>query len=336
MMLSGAVPISIRLQAAGALGLRTGELVSVQVLNRLAGDRWAVGIRGRVLPASAKLPLTAGSRLLARAGREGGRLVLRVLDRPLPALRELALREGLPADKATEQILAAFLASGLKVQPGAVRQVRQLLDRLRLPAQRFARLAVHLLEKNIDLASPGVDALLALLGYGEGAGRRKGGERRGGPAPGAPEAEGELRRRLEGSPGGEESPLPLYNHLRGAAEQWVVVPYRFGELSGTIRLLCGPAGAPARRLVLTSGAEGGERWSFVLARRQEAEQGYELHAFSDRASQPARSRESWRLLAQKLQNLGVKSDDTIRVDGDFDGFSLPWETVQYRGVDTVG
>ena len=335
-MLSGAVPISIRLQAAGALGLRTGELVSVQVLNRLAGDRWAVGIRGRVLPAFAELPLTAGSRLLARAGREGGRLVLRVLDRPLPALRELALREGLPADKATEQILAAFLASGLKVQPGAVRQVRQLLDRLRLPAQRFARLAVQLLEKNIDLASPGVDGLLALLGYGEGAGRRKGGERRGGPAPGAPEAEGELRRRLEGSPGGEESPLPLYNHLRSAAEQWVVVPYRFGELAGTIRLLCGPAGAPARRLVLTSGAEGGERWSFVLARRQEAEQGYELHAFSDRASQPARSRESWRLLAQKLQNLGVKSDDTIRVDGDFDGFSLPWETVQYRGVDTVG
>jgi hypothetical protein len=88
--------------------------------------------------------------------------------------------------------------------------------------------------------------------------------------------------------------------------------------------------------VLIAGTEGGERWSFVLGRRQEAEQGYEMHAFSDRASQSARNRENWRLLAQKLQNLGVKSDDTIRVDGDFDGFALPWETVQYRGVDTVG
>jgi hypothetical protein len=334
-MLSGAGPISIRLQAGSALGLRTGELVSVQVLNRLAGARWAVGIRGRVMPASAELPLTAGSRLLARASREGGRLVLRVIDRPLPALRELALREGLPADRATEQILAAFLAAGLKVQPGSVRQMRQLLERLRLPPQRFARLAVQLLEKNIDLASPGVDALLALLGYGEGTGRRREGDRRGGHPGSSAEAEGELRRLVAASSDGEESPLPLYNHLRSPTEQWVVIPYRYGELTGTIRLLCGPAGVPARRLVLVAGTEGGERWSFVLTRRQEAE-GYELHAFSDREGQPGRSRERWRALVQKLQNLGVKSDDTIRVDGDFDGFSLPWETVHYRGVDTVG
>lgn len=335
-MLAGAGPISIRLQTGSALGLRTGELVSVQVLNRLAGARWAVGIRGRVLQASAELPLTAGSRLLARASREGGRLVLRVLDRPLPALRELALREGLPADKATEQILAAFLAAGLKVQPGSVRQVRQLLERLKLPPQRFARLAVQLLEKNIDLASPGVDALLALLGYGEGTGRRREGDRRGGQPGSSAEAEAELRRRIAGSADGEESPLPLYNHLRAAAEHWVVIPYRYGELAGTIRLLCGPAGAAARRLVLVAGTERGDRWSFVLTRHPEAEQGYELHAFSDRESQPARSRERFRVLAQKLQNLGVKSDDTIRVDGDFDGFSLPWETVHYQGVDTVG
>ena len=335
-MLAGSGPISIRLQAGGALGLRTGELVSVQVLNRLEGARWAVGIRGRVLPASAELPLTAGARLLARASREGGRLVLRVLDRPLPALRELALREGLPADKATEQILAAFLAAGLKVQPGSVRQVRQLLERLRLPPQRFARLAVQLLEKNIDLASPGVDALMSILGYGEGTGGRREGGRRGRQAGGSAEAEQELRRRVAGSPDSEESPLPLYNHLRSPAEQWIVIPYRYGELAGTIRLLCGPGGAPARRLVLVAATEGGERWSFVLTRRQDAEEGYELHAFSDRESQPARSREHWRVLVQKLQNLGIKSDDTIRVDGDFDGFSLPWETVQYQGVDTVG
>jgi hypothetical protein len=221
------------------------------------------------------------------------------------------------------------------VQPGSVRQVRQLLERLRLPPQRFARLAVQLLEKNIDLASPGVNALLALLGYGEGTDRRRGEERHGGQA-GSAEAEKELRRRIADCPNGEESPLPLYNHLRSPAEQWVVIPYRYGELAGTIRLLCGPAGAPARRLVLVAAAEGGERWSFVLTRRQEAEEGYELHAFSDRESQPSRNRERWRALVQKLQNLAVKSDDTIRVDGDFDGFSLPWETVQYQGVDTVG
>jgi hypothetical protein len=332
-MLSGPGPISIRLQEAGGIDLRAGELVSVQVLNRLAGGRWAVGIQGRVLSAFAELPLAPGARLLARVGGEGGRLVLHVLDRPIPALRELALREGLPPERATEQILAAFLAGGLKVDPGAVRQVRQLLDRLRLPPLRFARLAVQLLEKNIDLASPGVDTLLSLLGFGENSGRRREGHGRRGFAAG--NAEEELRRRLAGSQGGEQSPLPLFNHLRGASEHWVIIPFQYGELAGTVRLLCGPPGVPTRRLVLTVNASQGGRWSFVLTRRERSE-GWELHAFSDRGSHPAASRRRWQDLAQKLHNLGVNSDDTIRVDDDFDGFSLPWETLPYRGVDTTG
>jgi hypothetical protein len=333
MMLSGPGSIHIRLQAAGGVDLRAGELVSVQVLNRLAGGKWAVGIQGRVLSASSELPLAAGYRLLTRAASEGGRLVLKVLERPLPALRELALREGLPPDKATEQILAAFLASGLKVQSSAVRQVRQLLDRLRLPPQRFARLAVQILEKNIDLASPGVDTLLPLLGFGEDPGRRRKGQGRRQPDAGGPEAE--LRSRLQGSSGGEQSPLPLFNHLRCASEQWVVIPFQYAELAGTIRLLCASPGAAARRLVLTANTPEGGRWSFVITRREEGE-GYSLCSFRNRSGKPAVSRRRWMDLAQKLQNLAVKSDDTIRVDDDFDGFSLPWEAVSYRGVDTTG
>jgi hypothetical protein len=334
-MLSGPGSISIRLQTPGGIDLRAGELVSVQVLSRLAGGKWAVGIQGRVLPASSELPLAAGSRLLARAASEGGRLVLKVLERPMPALRELALREGLPPDKATEQVLAAFLAGGLKVQSSAVRQVRQLLDRLRLPPQRFARLAVQLLEKNIDLASPGVDALLPLLGFGEGSSRRRKGQGRRRELDAA-SAEAGLRSLLEGSPGGgEQSPLALFNHLRSASEQWVIIPFQYGELAGTIRLLCASSGASTRRLVLAANTPQKGRWSFVLTRREEAE-GYELHSFRDRESKPAVSRRRWQDLAQKLQNLGVKTDDTIRVDDDFDGFSLPWETVAYRGVDTTG
>jgi hypothetical protein len=332
-MLSGPESVNIRLQATGGVDLRTGELVSVQVLNRLAGGKWAVGIQGRVLPASSALPLTAGSRLLVRVASEGGRLVLKVLERPLPALRELAVREGLPPDKATEQILAAFLAGGLKVQSSAVRQVRLLLDRLRLPPQRFARLAVQLLEKNIDLASPCVDTLLPLLGFGEDSGRRRKGRGRREPDPFR--AEAALKGRLRDSADGEQGPLALFNHLRCVSEQWVIVPFQYGELAGTIRLLRASPGAAARRLVLTANTPEGGRWSFVLTRGEEG-QGYALCSFRDRDGKPAVARRRWLDLAQKLQNLGVKSDDTIRVDDDFDGFSLPWETVPYRGVDTTG
>lgn len=331
-MVPAAGSIRISPQGPGGIQLRVGELVSVQVLDRLAGGRWMIGIQGRVLPASSGLPLEAGSRLLARVNRAAGSWVLAVLDRPTSALRDLAVREGLPADKATERILAAFLASGLKVQPGEVRRVHEVLQRLKLPPQRFARLAVQLLEKNIDLASPGIAALLPLLGFGEGGGRRRrpGGRRE----PEAGDAGAALKKSLEGSPEREPGLFALFNHLRSASQQWLIVPIRYGALSGTLRLLCAGAGEPVRRVVLIIDGPRSGRWSFVLTRREARD--CQLVAFRQRVSGPAVSRRQWRDLAHKLQNLGVQSDDTIRMDDEFDGFALPWEQVSYRGVDTLG
>ena len=70
-----------------------------------------------------------------------------------------------------------------------------------------------------------------------------------------------------------------------------------------------------------------EEWAFLL------EEG-KLYAFCDRRVPGSRSR--YALLRAKLGNLGVETDDTIRVGADFDGFSPPWEAVPYRSVDTVG
>jgi hypothetical protein len=48
-----------------------------------------------------------------------------------------------------------------------------------------------------------------------------------------------------------------------------------------------------------------------------------------------RSKAELDVLRLKLQNLGVKIDDTIREDQNFDGFDLPWEELSYHYVDTV-
>ena len=194
-----------------------------------------------------------------------------------------------------------------------------------MPPQRFARLAAMLLEKGIDLDSPGVAGLMADLAYGESGshGRRR-------PWPSTPErlaeeVAGDLRKTGDG----EAEALPLFNQLQPGGEQWFVIPYSYGEVAGTIRLRRQPQSRRADRLVLTTGGP----WSFVLSRRSS---GYTLQAFCREEALSPQARRGWRRTAQKLQNLGVETDDTIRGDDGFDGFSLPWEAGPYQRVDTEG
>jgi hypothetical protein len=100
-------------------------------------------------------------------------------------------------------------------------------------------------------------------------------------------------------------------------------------VSGSIRLRRHSPAAEADRLVLTTDGP----WSFVLNRNAG---GYRLQAICAGTPPGARAQRGWRRLAQKLQNLGVETDDTIRGDEGFDGFSLPGEAGPYQRVDTEG
>jgi hypothetical protein len=302
-------------------GFRLGGLVSVQVLERLGGDRWLVSVRGRIIPVSAEVELAPGTRFMARAERSAGRIMLRVLQ----SAGDPAWREAAPA--AADRVAAAFLAAGLEPRPEAVQKVRRLLERLRLPPEDFARLAAMLLDKGVDLDSPGIAALLADLSYGRGGGRGRR-QFRAWPS-GTVEVAEELRRELGKTGDGEAGALPLFNHLQARAEQWFVIPYSYAEASGTIRLRRLAPALQADRLVLSAGG----RWSFVLDRKAG---GFRLRALCAGAPPHLRARRGWRRLAQKLQNLGVETDDTIRGDDGFDGFSLPGEAGPYRRVDTEG
>jgi hypothetical protein len=348
-------PVSLRLEKPSGVTLRPGGVVGIQVLRRLPDGRWAVRIQGRVVAVSAEVELAAGSRLLARVFSAAGRVTLRVLDTAASAAGA-----GRTAAGGADQVVAAFAAAGLKAGQEAVEQVRRLLERLRLPPQRFARLAVLLREKGIELTSPGIGALLGLLAYGETGGRnRRRPQSR--PAPAEEAAAGaaaeeaavekaaveqvtaqkgaeELKREMEKP--GEESILALFNHLQpggsGGAdgpggEQWIIVPYRYAGWGGTIRLR--RRGEDVDRMVLSAG-EGGP-WRFVLSRRRPGA-GLQLCAFSRDAPVAPPARAAWRKLAHKLHNLGVETDDTIRGEEGFDGFSLPWETGGFRGIDTEG
>jgi hypothetical protein len=368
--------------ARSELSLRAGDSVLVRVIKRLAGNKWAVGIRGQVLPAFSELELAAGQRLKAQVAVRHGRVTLKVSGEAQDAIRELLLRQGMRPDPFLETIVKAFLGSGLSVAPERLQAARRLLQKLKLDPRKFARILAVVLEKGMDLRSRGLEQLLSILGYGE---QESGGQRRRRRrmSPDAGQLARQLQSEVEQQQGEQGSSLQVFNHLQGEHGGWVVIPFDYkcndsDRIYGTIRLHHDPRRRQTDRLVVvarvardergasttsakeenSAGSESGGKWSFVLhgnvgapgsgdreawRPRQPASgpsgPAAELTIFHD--SMPAGGDRGRRIKAEldvlrsNLQNLGVKTDDTIREDQSFNGFDLPWEELSYQSVDTV-
>ena len=141
------------MSARPGLGLRAGDVVTLHVIKRLTDDKWAVGLKGRVLPARTDLDLSPGATLRARVQSAAGRVVF-VLERgPALPVADALLRAGVPDTPEARLIAAALVSGGKAVDPGTIDRVRALLAKSRLEARRGARAAATMLDKGIDLAS---------------------------------------------------------------------------------------------------------------------------------------------------------------------------------------
>ena len=328
------IPASLRLNlnARSELSLRSGDSVLVTVIKRLTGNKWAVGIRGRVLPAFSEVELTPGQRLRALVGIQQGRITLKIAGQPADPIQDLIVRQGLQPNQLVQSIVTAFLRSSLAIAPERVDQVRQLLDRLRLDPRKFARIIAIVLEKGIDLRSRGLDQLMFLLGYGEQESEGKQGRDR--RRSGDPDALAEqLRSDIEQPGSGEGSSLQVFNHLRGFKHTWVIIPLDYSledshRIYGTLRLRYDVRQQRTDRLVVALRSEKGGKWSFLLDPLFPR-----MFIFGDSVDKKRKAELDVLLL--KLQNLGVKTDDTILEEKNFDGFDLPWEELSYHYVDTV-
>jgi len=337
------IPVDLKLNvnARSELPLRSGDFVLVQVLKRLTGNKWAVGIKGRVFPATSEVPLTPGRRLQAQVLIQNGRINLKIENLPPNMIQNLIIRQGLQADATMETVVRAFLGSGLAVAPERLQRAYKLLGKLKLNPRKYARILAIVLEKGIDLSSRGLESLLFLLGYGEqDSGGRKGRGRR--MPPDAGRLQQQLSEQIERPEESEGSALQVFNHLRGSGDRWVVIPfdYRYqssGRVYGTIRLRYNSE-ERLDRLVVSARSDSGGKWSFVLDNLQDQSRkntSRELQIFCDSVAKTREVRKQLDVLRIKLQNLGVKTDDTIREDASFDGFDLPWEEISYKSVDTV-
>jgi hypothetical protein len=329
------IPASLKLNltARSELSLRSGDSVLVTVIKRLAGNKWAVGIRGRVLPATSEVELSPGQRLRALVGIRHGRITLKISGEAPDPIQDLILRQGLQPSQLVQSIVTAFLRSGLSMAPERLDQVRALLNRLRLDPKKFARIIAVILEKGIDPRSRGLEQLLLLLGYGE---QDSGGQRRRRRTLDPEQLVQQLHGEIERPESAEGSSLQVFNHLQGDEYTWVVIPFDYsfegsGSIYGTIRLRYNVRQQQTDRLIVVVRSRKGGKWSFVLLNKQEPE----MFIFADPVDKRQNVKAELDVLRLKLQNLGVKIDDTIREDQNFDGFDLPWEELSYHYVDTV-
>jgi hypothetical protein len=326
------IPVSLKLNpnARAELSLRSGDSVLVTVIKRLTGGKWAVGIRGRVLPAFSEVELTPGQRLRALVGIQHGRITLKIAGRAADPIQELIVRQGLQPNQLVESIVTAFLRSSLAITPERVRQVSHLLERLRLDPKKFARIIAVILEKGIVLRSRGLEQLLNLLGYGE---QESGGEQGRRRSRDADQLVRQLRSDVERPEGGKGSSLQVFNHLKGSRHTWVIIPLDYnlddsGRIYGTLRLRYDVQQQRTDRLIVAVRCAKGGKWSFLLDPLS-----LRMFIFGDPVDKMRKAELDVLLL--KLQNLGVKTDDTIREEKNFDGFDLPWEELSYHYVDTI-
>jgi hypothetical protein len=231
-------------------------------------------------------------------------------------------------------IVAALVRGGRPVDPDTVAEVRALLAKTRREGRRGARAAATMLDKGIDLSSPGAADLLDMISLDEPGGRdqrRHRGRR-------FPRDGSEVKADLSAVDGPEApaSGLHVYNALRGRSETWVVVPfvYRDGEVEcpGTVKMLVDPYAGRLRRMVVGVRPTGGGGWyfSFDLEGRRR------MSVYADDAPISGPARANLDILTAKVHNMGIEVSDTVRDGREFDGFSSTDAEAVLPAVDARG
>lgn len=333
----------IRIDAKPGLSLQAGEYVSLKVIKRIIGNKWALGLKGQVLAARSEIDLFPGETIRARVSRVGRQIFLKINYKSENRLETLIAQSGLATDAVSKQIVAAMLRSGLSLNPAVIQRIRELLSQpqRRENGRRLARIIATLFDKNLEGDSPAFSGLIELLGFGEEGSEKRGQDRKQHhlkkKSPDRDELVKLLKERVNAKPGVQYNLLQLFNHFKANNDNWLVIPYNFetggSYLAGTLRLLYDPYGKLLNRIILIVNGDEGSRWSFLLCRRGKKNQ---LHVFCNQEKFRRAGNNTFPKLQTKLQNLGVEVDDTIGEDETFDGFSLPWEGQSLKKIDTLG
>ena len=144
-----------------AVRLTVGRILSVRVVERLAGDRVILEIDGKTLSARANMPLKPGDHVQVHVKGidDSGRIILEhVREGESPLLRSMEL----PQDESHRAALEAFVRSGLPLDPSAIAATARRIRSEGADAAHIARLIAVLRGKGLPAHL--VDEIISVTG----------------------------------------------------------------------------------------------------------------------------------------------------------------------------
>ena len=307
--------------------IKSGDAVVLKVIKPLAGGRWQVSHNGKLLTIESTVELTAGQIIRTKASTSGAHILLRLMQNPAsPSSDSLSRLSGgvVREHNLTETIIQAFQRAGLRVDTPLFKMAKATFVKTAKKSRTTASIIAAFAEKDISPETGPVDYIAGILDSDAKSGgetpRRR--SRRGGAEKqNLKSLVEQLKLQIE-TPGRGETPLQLFNHLKGKDETWVLLPYSVKqsgcEVTGTIRLRVGRSG-DIRRVALDASA-GKTPYTFTFgwpytegdAVKVDCPDKSMLRAFMRRADE----------LPEKLRNLDSINDDNNIEDDCLDGLAL--------------
>jgi hypothetical protein len=328
--------VHIKLNAGFQGTLKSGDFVYISVIKKLTPNKWAIGILGKTVPAYSDIELKSGDIIKAQALIRGNKIILRLIEDKQDLLQDKLIKQGIAHDKLSFSIISSLIKGGLAVDAHIVSKIKQLLKRLKKEDKSIISLLIHMFKKGISLDSPHIHELVSLLNYGEKRKENKYRKRKQANFSHDIKAEQAIKESIIKRDDCIDNILGLFNQLRSEGDNWIIVPYDFRleqtDLSGTIRILFDTYSKKVLRLCVIVWAHEGQKWSFFINTENTP---LYMKIYCNKRHMLKKAAKELHVLALKLDNNGVKIDDTKFEDENFDGFYPADEVNYYKSIDTL-
>jgi len=332
-MIPDRLPGIIKLNHSTNFTFKAGDIVTITVIKRLAGNKWAVGIRGKVYPAFSEKDLVSGQKLKAYVLQNKETVFLKC-DIPQKAdFSDYLIQQNLPDDPLSHSIILNLIKARLSLNPELIIKLRQIIKKMNKKPEILSRLLSIIYEKKIDITQDRIKPLIGLLSYGEdtGEGQKKKNKKK--YIVDNKKIKEKLKNIVHKGTGKDYNLLQVFNHMKGENPTWIVIPFNFDsedvKISGTIRIFYNFILQKAEKMALIVHQNNDIQMGFYLAEKKDHKS---LMISCNNEEKRIKIKKEIENLRRKLQNSDVIIDDIIYKGEKFDGFTPLEEFNRYRKI----
>ena len=326
-------PQIIKLNHSANFTFKAGDIVTITVIKRLAGNKWAVGIRGKVFPAFSEKDLVSGQKLKAYVLQNKDTIFLKCDIPQKGNFSDYLVQQNLPDDPLSHNIILSLLKSRLSVNPELIMKLRQIIKKMNKKPEKLIRLLSIIYEKKIDISADKIKPLIGLLSYGEDTGEEQEKKNKKKNLNDNKKIKEKLKSIVHKGTGKDYNLLQVFNHMKGENPTWIIIPFNFDsedvKISGTIRIFYNFILQKAEKMTLMVNQNNDVRMGFHIVEKKDHKS---LMISCNSEEKRIKIKKEIENLRGKLQNSHVIIDDIIYKGEEFDGFTPLEELNRYRKI----